>query len=96
VVYTLDGAEVRLAPTGVVSTIPVSDLVEMLRPPAPGPVLEAARGLRYRDMVIAFITLKSLKRRPRFERQILRALKELFSTALAGNRAFQQVAQDLS
>ncbi len=42
---------------------------------------------------LGMITLKSLKRRPRFERQILRALKELFSTALAGNRAFQQVAQ---
>lgn len=42
---------------------------------------------------VGMITLKSLTRRPRFERQILRALKELFSTALAGNRAFQQVAQ---
>jgi len=42
---------------------------------------------------LGMITLQSLKRRPRFERQILRALKELFSTALAGNRAFQQVAQ---
>jgi len=42
---------------------------------------------------LGMITLKALKRRPRFERQILRALKELFSTALAGNRAFQQVAQ---
>jgi len=42
---------------------------------------------------LGMITLRSLKHRPRFERQILRALKELFSTALAGNRAFQQVAQ---
>lgn len=42
---------------------------------------------------LGMITLKQLDRRPRFERQILAALKDLFSTALAGNRAFEEVSQ---
>ncbi|MGD2062101.1 MAG: sensor domain-containing diguanylate cyclase [Nitrospirota bacterium] len=42
---------------------------------------------------LGMITLKQLDRRPRFERQILGALKDLFSTALAGNRAFEEVSQ---
>jgi diguanylate cyclase (GGDEF)-like protein len=42
---------------------------------------------------LGMITLKQLDRRPRFERQILGALKDLFSTALAGNRAFEEISQ---
>jgi diguanylate cyclase (GGDEF)-like protein len=42
---------------------------------------------------LGMITLKQLDHRPRFERQILGALKDLFSTALAGNRAFEEVSQ---
>jgi len=41
----------------VISTIPVSDLVEMMDPPLPEDVREAARGLRYRDMIIMFLAL---------------------------------------
>jgi len=41
---------------------------------------------------LGMITLGQLDRRPRFERQILGALKDLFSTALAENRAFEEVA----
>lgn len=41
---------------------------------------------------LGMITLEQLDRRPRFERQILGALKDLFSTALAGNRAFEEVS----
>ena len=41
----------------VVSTIPLSDLVRVLSPPAPAAVREAAAGLRYRDMIVVFLTL---------------------------------------
>jgi protoporphyrinogen oxidase len=37
---------------GVLSSIPLSELVLALDPPAPGPVCEAARRLRYRDLVV--------------------------------------------
>ena len=41
----------------VISTIPLSELVEMLDPAAPEGVREAARRLRYRDMIILFLAL---------------------------------------
>jgi protoporphyrinogen oxidase len=50
-------ADSRYEPGDVISTIPISDLVRLLAPAAPAEVLEAAAGLRYRDMIVAFLTL---------------------------------------
>lgn len=41
----------------VISTVPVNELLGMMNPRPPQAVLNAAAGLRYRDMVIAFVTL---------------------------------------
>lgn len=41
----------------VISTIPVPALVKALRPAPPADVLEAAEGLRFRDLVVVFLTL---------------------------------------
>ncbi len=57
VVYLEDGRESACAPDQVVSTIPISDLVNMLSPAAPAAVQEAASGLRYRDLIIVFLAL---------------------------------------
>jgi len=57
VVYRDGEVERRLSPGAVISTIPVSDLVAGLVPAAPEEVAASARGLKYRDMVIVFITL---------------------------------------
>lgn len=40
-----------------VSTIPVTELVGALRPAPPPEVIEAAQGLRFRDLVVVFLTL---------------------------------------
>lgn len=40
-----------------ISSIPLTRLVEMLRPKAPAEVLEAARGLRYRDTIIVAVMI---------------------------------------
>lgn len=48
--------------------------------------------LAHSGNALGMITLAQLDRRPRFERQILGALKDLFSTTLAENRAFEEVA----
>ena len=49
-----DGVEEH-AVDGVISTIALSDLVLSLDPPAPPPVVEAARRLRYRDLVLVAV-----------------------------------------
>ena len=55
---TTDGRIETLHKAGnVISTIPISDLVSALSPAAPADVRAAASGLRYRDMVIVFLTL---------------------------------------
>ncbi len=43
----------------VLSSIPVTSLVEMLDPPAPGSVLDAAAGLRFRSMVFLYLELET-------------------------------------
>lgn len=48
----INGAE-RPDVEEVVSTLPLDHLVEVLRPRPPGPVREAARRIRYRDVVLA-------------------------------------------
>ena len=40
------------------STIPVSALVEALRPAAPGPMLEAARQIEFRAMILVYLVLE--------------------------------------
>jgi len=50
VVKTARGLE-RVAGTDFIASIPVSDLIARLRPGAPPEVLQAARGLQYRDFL---------------------------------------------
>ncbi len=57
VTHQKNGVEYRSAVDRVISTIPVTDLVRCLSPAAPKEVLEAAASLKYRDMVIIFLTL---------------------------------------
>jgi protoporphyrinogen oxidase len=46
-----DGTESQLECTDVVSTMPISELVEVMDPPAPEEVQRAAKGLSYRDFL---------------------------------------------
>ncbi len=48
----------RLEAEHVWSTIPVSALIEALRPAAPGPVLEAARRIEFRAMILVYLVLE--------------------------------------
>ena len=57
VVCRKNEGETRMTPGHVISTIAVTDLIRRLSPAAPNEVVEAAEGLRYRDMVIVFLTL---------------------------------------
>jgi len=58
VVFELDGGgRVEQPCSHVLSSVALPVLVEGLQPPPPSPVLEAARRLRYRDMVILFLTI---------------------------------------
>ncbi len=57
VVTQQDGAERSWQADQVITTIAVTDLVNMLDPPAPTHVREAARGLNFRDMIIVFLAL---------------------------------------
>ncbi len=50
-------AERTWAAEDIISTIAVTDLLGMMDPPPPREVLEAARGLTYRDIIIAFLAL---------------------------------------
>jgi len=58
IVWRTRGNEESLEPASVISTMPVSDLVSLLRPEPPAQVRDAAAGLRYRDMVIVFLALR--------------------------------------
>ena len=53
-----DGRRLRLDADYVWSTIPVSALVEALRPAAPGAVLEAARRTEFRAMILVYLVLE--------------------------------------
>ncbi|HVA42117.1 MAG TPA: NAD(P)/FAD-dependent oxidoreductase, partial [Acidimicrobiales bacterium] len=46
-----DGAEERIEASHVVSTMPISELIEVMSPSAPEDVLKAAKGLSYRDFL---------------------------------------------
>ena len=57
VVVRTNGTETEHAVDSVLSSIPLSELVQILDPPPPPEVLEAARKLRYRDFVlVALVT----------------------------------------
>jgi protoporphyrinogen oxidase len=60
VVVAAAGREETIAGDHFVSSMPVTELVLRLTPPAPGPVLEAARRLTYRD----FLTVCLIVNRP--------------------------------
>lgn len=57
VTFRKDHSEQRCEVDHVISTIPVNELVRGLAPAAPPEVLEAAATLKYRDMLIIFLTL---------------------------------------
>ena len=52
-----EGREVSVTAENFINTIPVNDFLHTLSPAPPPAVLEAADGLRYRAIVIAFLTL---------------------------------------
>ncbi len=52
------GAEQRRECDAVWSTLPITTLVRLLEPAAPGPVLEAAGHIRYRGMVLVYLVLE--------------------------------------
>jgi protoporphyrinogen oxidase len=52
VTFEADGGRLKVDVDGVVSTIPLADLVAALRPAPPATVVEAARALRYRDLCL--------------------------------------------
>lgn len=54
-----DGSEQRLEVDSVWSTLPLSRLVGLLHPAAPEEIRDAAAGLTYRSMVLAYIILAS-------------------------------------
>ena len=56
---TADGREELLPASQVLSSIPVTEVIQILDPPAPPEVLEAAKKLRYRDLVIVAIMFNS-------------------------------------
>jgi protoporphyrinogen oxidase len=58
VVYTQDGREASLPCTGVLSTLPLPQLVRMMAPALPAPVAEHAARLRYRSLKLIYIALK--------------------------------------
>jgi protoporphyrinogen oxidase len=51
VVRVTAGGETYEDPAAVISSLPLREIVEMASPPPPQDVLEAARGLRYRDFL---------------------------------------------
>jgi protoporphyrinogen oxidase len=57
VIVRTNGTETEHAVDAVLSSIPLSELVQILDPPAPPEVLEAARNLRYRDFVLVALIL---------------------------------------
>jgi protoporphyrinogen oxidase len=52
-----EGAALELHVDGVISSIPLSDLVLALDPPPPPDVIDAARALRYRDLCLVALVI---------------------------------------
>jgi protoporphyrinogen oxidase len=58
VVFTANGGEQSLECDGVLSTLPLPNLVQMMSPPLPAAVAEHANRLRYRSLKLIYIALK--------------------------------------
>ena len=58
VVYTSGGREESIACRGVLSTLPLPALVNMMSPALPAPVAQHAGALRYRSLKLIYIALK--------------------------------------
>jgi len=58
VVYTCNGREERVECEGVISTVPLPQLVSMITPALPAPIAEHAAKLRYRSLKLIYIALK--------------------------------------
>jgi len=57
VVVRRDGRETVVTGTDHISTLPIRELVEMMDPPAPEPVRDAAAALRYRDYLTVVLVV---------------------------------------
>src|SRR6185295_17640466 len=57
ITYEKDGKLVEEAVTKVVSTLPVNRVVEMLDPPAPAAILQAAKDLKHKAIVFVYLML---------------------------------------
>lgn len=55
---TRDGGEAAFTSDNVISSAPVRELAEIIRPPLPPAALDAARGLRYRDFLTIAVILR--------------------------------------
>ena len=58
VVYESDGQTSRIATRNVWSTLPISLLLQIMRPAAPPQVLESAARIRFRGMILVYLTLE--------------------------------------
>jgi len=58
VVYRHEGSEKTIDCDGVLSTLPLPALIDLIQPPLPAMVAEHARKLRYRSLKLIYIALK--------------------------------------
>ncbi|HXD75677.1 MAG TPA: FAD-dependent oxidoreductase [Vicinamibacterales bacterium] len=58
VIYLRDGKEEAIECDGVISTLPLPKLVDLIEPGLPGPVNAHAKKLRYRSLKLIYIALK--------------------------------------
>jgi protoporphyrinogen oxidase len=64
VVFRQGDGEQRIAADQIISSMPLGELITRLDPPSPLDVVEAARGLRYRDFVVVALVVKQATRFP--------------------------------
>ena len=64
VVFRQGDGEKRIAAGQIISSMPLGELIARLDPPPPPDVVEAARGLRYRDFVVVALVVKQATRFP--------------------------------
>ena len=55
--YTKNGSEYGVEAKSIISSMPISELIRIMQPPAPATVLAAAEGLRYRDFLTVALVL---------------------------------------
>jgi protoporphyrinogen oxidase len=59
VVLNEDGAEKRLTGAQVFSTIPLTTVIRLMDPPPPPEVIEAAKAIRFRGMILLYLILET-------------------------------------